>query len=85
MPEKISVSQLKKAMRGEVDTLIEDVVKAVNQAPPGRIIADSEELVRQASALFRQRLYERALQLRQQHSEAAFSPGGRRRRPKVGE
>ncbi len=85
MPEKISVSPLKKAMRGEVDTLIEEVVKAVNQAQPGRIIPDSEELVRQASALFRQRLYERALQLRQQHSEAAFSPGGRRRRPTVRE
>ena len=79
MHEKLTASQLKKAMRGEVDTLIEDVVKAVNQAQPGRIIADSEELVRQASALFRQRLYERALQLRQQHSEAAFSPCARRR------
>jgi len=85
MHEKITGSQLKKAMGGEVDTLIEDVVKAVNQAQPGRIIADSEELVRQASALFRQRLYERALQLRQQHTEAAFSPCARRQRPKVRE
>ncbi len=85
MHEKLTASQLKKAMRGEVDTLIEDVVKAVNQAQAGRIIADSEELVRQASALFRQRLYERALQLRQQHSEAAFSPDAQRRRPQVRE
>lgn len=85
MHEKITASQLKKAVGREVETLIEEVVKAVNQAQPGRIIADSEEPVRQASALFRQRLYERALQLRQQHSEAAFSPCARRRRPKVGE
>lgn len=85
MHEKLSASQLKKAMRGEIDTLIEDVVKAVNGAPPGRIIPDSEELVRRASALFRQRLYERALQFRQQHSEAAFSPCARRRRSQVGE
>ena len=85
MHEKLTASQLKKVMRGEVDTLIEEVVKAVNQAEPGRIIADSEEPVRQASALFRQRLYERALQFRQQHSEAAFSPCARRRRPAVGE
>lgn len=85
MHEKITASELKKVMRGEVDTLIEEVVEAVNQAQPGRIIPDSEEQVRQASALFRQRLYERALQLRQQHSEAAFSPCARRRRPEVGE
>ena len=84
MDEKLTASELKKAMRGEIDTLIEEVVKAVNEAQPGRIIGDSEELVRQASGLFRRRLYERALQFRQQHSEAAFSPCGRRRRPSVG-
>lgn len=85
MPKRLTASQLKKAMRGEIDTLIEDVVRAVNEAPPGRIIAESEEPVRQASALFRQRLYERALQFRQQHREAAFSPWGRRGRSGVGE
>lgn len=85
MHEKLTASQLKQAVRGEIDTLIEDVVQAVNGAQPGRIIAESEEPVRQASALFRQRLYERALQFRHQHSEAAFSPCGRRGRPDVGE
>jgi hypothetical protein len=85
MHEKITASQLKKALTGEVDTLIEEVVKAVNQAQAGRIIADSEEPVRQASALFRRRLYERALQLRQQHSEPAFSPCAQRGRTEVGE
>lgn len=85
MHEKLTASQLKKAMRGEIDVLIEDVVKAVNQAQAGRIIADSEEPVRQASASFRRRLYERALQLRQQHCEAAFSPCSRRRGPHVGQ
>ena len=84
MQERLTASELKQAMRGEIDTLIEDVVKAVNEAPPGRIIAESEELVRQASGLFRQRLYERALQFRQQHREAAFSPCGRRGQPGVG-
>ncbi len=85
MHEKLSASQLKKTLKEEFDGLIHEVVEAVNQAQPGRIIADSEERVRQASALFRQRLYERALQLRQQHSEAAFSPCARRRRPQVGQ
>jgi len=85
MDKKITTSQLKKALRGEVDTLIEEVVKAVNQAQPGRIIPDSEEPVRRASALFRQRLYERALALRQQQDEPAFSPSAQRRRAEVGE
>ena len=84
MPKKVSTQQLEKALRGEVKTLIDEVVEAVNQARPGRIIPDSEERVRQATALFRQRLYERALQLRQKQSEQAFSPCGRRR-PDVGE
>jgi len=85
MREKITASQLKKMLRGEFDGLIEEVVEAVNQAQPGRIIPDSEERVRQASALFRRRLYERALQLRQKQSEPAFSPCARGRRSDVGE
>jgi hypothetical protein len=76
---------LKKSLRGEVDTLIEEVVKAVNQAQAGRIIADSEEPVRQASALFRRRLYEKAVQLRQKQSEPAFSPCAQRGWSDVGE
>ena len=74
MREKITVAQLKKAMSGEVEVLFEQVVEVINQAQPGRIIADSEEPVRQAMGLFRQRLYGKALQLRQQQSAPAFSP-----------
>lgn len=85
MREKITVAQLKKAMSGAVEGLFEEVVKAINQAQPGRIIADSEEPVRQATGLFRQRLYDKALQLRQQHSEPAFSPSASRAGADVGE
>lgn len=85
MREKITVAQLKKAMSGEVEVLFEEVVKAINQAQPGRIIADSEEPVRQATGLFRQRLYGKALQLRQQQSEPAFSPSAPRAGTDVGE
>jgi len=74
MPEKISTQQLEKALRGEIRTLITEVVEAVNQASPGRIIPDSEQQVRQAAALFRQRLYEKALRLCQEQGESAFSP-----------
>ena len=85
MPEKVSTQQLEKALRGEFKTLIAEVVEAVNQARPGRIIPDSEELVRQASAMFRQRLFERALQLRQKQDEQAFSPSAYRAGPELGE
>ena len=85
MREKITVAQLKKAMSGEVEVLFEEVVNAINQAQPGRIIADSEEPVRAATGLFRQRLYGKALQLRQQQSAPAFSPCAPGTRTEVGE
>ncbi len=85
MRKKITVAQLKKALRGEVEVLFEEVVKAINQAQPGRIIADSEEPVRAATGLFRERLYGKALQLRQQQSEPAFSPSASRAGADVGE
>lgn len=85
MPEQVSTQQLEQALRGEVKTLIAEVVEAVNQAQPGRIIPDSEQQVREATALFRQRLYEKALQLRQQQSEPAFSPSAQRSPAAVGE
>jgi hypothetical protein len=85
MHGNISTPQLKKALRGEFDTLLQEVVEAVNQAQPGRIIADSEEPVRQATAVFRRRLYQQALPLRQQQSQPAFSPSAQRAGPDLGE
>ena len=85
MHEKITASQLKRAMRTEIDTLFEQVVNAVNRAPAGRIIPDSEGPVRDAAGVFRQRLYGKAIQLRQQHREAAFSPGAQRGRSPMAE
>jgi len=54
MPQKVSTQQLEKALRGEFKTLLAEVVEAVNQGRPGRIIPDSEERVRQATALVRE-------------------------------
>ena len=76
MCESISTQQLKEALGGDFDTLLQGVVDTINQAQPGRIIADSEEPVHQATAVFRGRLYQQALQLRQQQSQPAFSPWG---------
>ena len=74
MDDKITAEQLREALGRDFDELVQEVVRAVNEASPGRIIADSEEPVRDANARFRQVLYEKALHLRQQQSEPAFSP-----------
>jgi hypothetical protein len=74
MQNKITPGQLKAALAGDFDKLIDEVVQAVNKAQPGRIIADSEEPVRDASAEFRERLYQKAIDIRQRLSEPDFSP-----------
>ena len=74
MDDKISVDELKRALDGDIEQLYKEVAEAVNKARPGQIIADSEEPVRDANAEFRERLYQKALALRQRRSEPAFSP-----------
>jgi DNA primase large subunit len=73
--KQISVEQLKRALAEDFDQLTEEIVKAMNAAQPGRIIADSEELVRDASAEFRERMFQKAIGLLQEKQEA-FPPSG---------
>ena len=73
----ITVAELKQAWTADLDQLAEEIVAAMNAARAGRIIADSEELVRDANAEFRQRIYERAIRLLQD-KQKAFSPSGER-------
>jgi len=75
--KRVSVEALKQAMAADVERLAEEVAKAMNAARDGSIIADTEELVRQANAVFRERLYEKAIRLLQGQQEA-FSPSARR-------
>jgi hypothetical protein len=74
----ITKEQLKQALSGDFDRLLDEVVEAVNQAKPGHIIDDSEEPVRDAAGEFRRMLFEKALELRSQRE--AFPPCGQRRR-----
>ena len=74
----ITKEQLKQALSGDFDRLLEEVIEAVNQAKPGHIIDDSEEPVRDAAGEFRRMLFEKALELRSQRE--AFSPGRHPRR-----
>ena len=71
---KITTEQLTKAMDTEYQKLVQQVKNAVNLAPEGAVISGSEELVREAMARFRQKVYEKAVQLRTQAAQAAFSP-----------
>jgi hypothetical protein len=73
MEGKITGKDLKAALGTDIDRLLEEVAEVMNQAQPGRIIADSEEGVHDAAGEFRQRLYQMALKLRQQQA-GAFSP-----------
>ncbi len=76
MDGKITGQDLKAALGADLDALLEEVARAMNQARAGKIIADSEEGVRDAAAEFRRRLYEKALELRQQQEASSFSPSG---------
>ena len=66
----------KRQMRTELETLLEKVADAVDYAPAGRIIRDSEEKVRDAFAEFRRKTFEQALQRKVDAAEAAFPPSG---------
>ncbi len=71
--KKVTAKQLELVLRKDFNRLVEEVAEAMNSAQPGRIIADSEEPVRDASAVFREQLYQKAMDLLQDKQEA-FSP-----------
>ena len=75
--KRISASQVQQAMAEDFKRLAEEVAQTMNAARDGRIIADTEELVRQAHAVFRERLYAKAIGLLQ-HQQEAFSPSAPR-------
>jgi hypothetical protein len=78
MRGQISKKQLKESLRQEMEAMLEEVANAMNEARPGHIIDDSEELVRTAAGEFRRRLFEKALKLRSESE--AFSPSAQEQR-----
>jgi len=75
--KRVSVEELKCAMAADFERLAEQVAAAMNGAKDGSIIADTEELVREANGVFREQMYEKAIRLLQNKQEA-FSPSARR-------
>jgi hypothetical protein len=75
---KFTSRELIERMRGEFERMMAEVAQAINDAPNGRVIVDSEEKVRDLLGEFRRSTFQTALQLRVDAAEAAFSPGGQR-------
>lgn len=71
---KISRDELVSQMRQEFERILDQVADAINDAPPGRIISDSEEKVRDLFADLRQQAFEKGMQMRIDAAEAAFPP-----------
>jgi len=71
---KLDRAALRAKLLAEFERTIAAVADAVDAAPAGRIIRDSEEPARVALDRFRAAAYEAALQGKVDAAEAAFSP-----------
>jgi len=83
-PSPVTPEALRAAVAKDMERMIAAVSAAVNSAPDGAWIEASEEPVRDALAVFRQQIYQKALQLKVQAAEAAFPPSGRNIAPVQG-
>ena len=77
---KLDRGALRARMLVEFERTLEAVAEAVDSAPTGRLIRDSEEPARVALDRFRQVMYEAAMQAKVDAAEAAFPPSEKRER-----
>ena len=75
---KLDREALRARMQAEFERTFAEVADAVDQAPRGRLIRDSEEPARVALDRFRQVMYEAATQAKVDAAEAAFPPSDQR-------
>ncbi|MFW6154647.1 MAG: hypothetical protein ACOC95_05475 [Planctomycetota bacterium] len=75
--KKVTAGELEALLAADVRALAEEMAAAMNGAKAGRIIADSEESVRDAHGRFRQQAYQKILGLLQAKQEA-FSQSAER-------
>ena len=80
-PNQISAEAYLARMRQTVEDTLRQVAAAVNDAPDGAWINDSEWQVFAAFTDLRRAAYEQALQMRPAAAASAFSPGGPGERP----
>ena len=75
---KLDRNAYEEQMRAELERTLREVADAVDNAPQGRVICDSEEKARDALDRFRKVAYEKAVQMKVNAAEAAFSPSDQR-------
>lgn len=73
-PTQIHPPKFAADLRQEAEKFLMSVMETVNQAKDGEWIDGSEEQVRDLSAEFRKRVFEKAIQARVDAAEAAFPP-----------
>ena len=84
--QRITAAELDAALAGEYEALKQKICQAMNSAKLGRIIADSEEPVRDACAVFRQQAYQKAIDLLGKRlAQEDFSPSAQPMRRDVEE
>ena len=71
---QMSKEQYVAAMRPEMERILGEIADAVNKAPDGHLIAGSEMQVRDLMGQLRTMAYEKAVQMRIDETEGAFSP-----------
>ena len=75
---KLDREKLREQLMAEFDRVVSEVADAVDDAPVGKVIRDSEEKARDSLDRFRQVVYERVLQAKVDAAEAAFPPSTQR-------
>jgi hypothetical protein len=73
---RLDRAALRARLLAEFERTVEEVADAVDNAPAGRVIRDSEEPARIVLDRFRCKVYETALQGKVEAAEAAFPPSG---------
>jgi hypothetical protein len=75
---KLDREKLMQELLVEAERTVNEVADAVDNAPLGCVIRDSEEKARDSLDRFRRVVYERALQAKVDAAEAAFPPSAER-------
>jgi hypothetical protein len=76
---RLDREELLATLLAEAERTVNEVADAVDNAPAGRVIRDSEEPARDALDRFRQVVYQQVLQAKVDAAEAAFPPSAQRR------
>jgi len=76
----IDRQKLEKLLKDDIQRCIAEVTEAIDTARIGAIIDDSEEPVRMATSRLRQMIFQKAIQMKTDAAEAAFSPSEERGR-----